>query len=176
MIPFEIADAIQILSRTPRVLREMLSGLDDKWLYADEGVGTWTPHGVIAHLIFGEQTDWIPSMQIILGDQRNKNFIPFDREGHLSLAKGRTIESLLHQFEQIRKENIDILQAADIISDDFSKTGIHPAFGEVTLSQLLAAWVVHDMTHIVQISRVIATQYVEEVGPWKEYMGVIKMG
>lgn len=147
--------------------------MDERWLHANEGGDTWSPHSIVAHLIFGEQTDWIPRMQIILSDKADKNFLPFDRQGHFILAQGRSIESMLHQFEQLRKENMHILSSVDIISDDLSKTGIHPAFGLVTLAQLLAAWVVHDMTHIVQISRIIAKQYETDVGPWKEYMGVL---
>ena len=164
---------MNILSRTPRVIEQLVSDLDDAWLHANEGPDTWTPHEVVAHLVFGEQTDWIPRMQIIMGEQNDNNFIPFDRSGHFSVAAGRTIESLLHQFSSLRHENLQILASMDIVEDDLRKTGVHPAFGEVTLSQLLAAWVVHDMTHISQISRVIAKQYEEAAGPWKAYMRIL---
>jgi hypothetical protein len=112
-------------------------------------------------------------MQIILSDQEDKSFAPFDRSGHFQIASGRPIEALLHQFQELRKENILILSAAEIGESELQKTGIHPAFGPVTLRQLLAAWVVHDMTHIYQIARTIAKQYEMEVGPWKEYMGIL---
>ncbi len=173
MIPLEISDVIGILSRTPRVIRELLTGLEENWLHADEGSDTWSPHSIVGHLIFGEQTDWIPRMQIILGEQENKNFIPFDRGGHFHLIQNRSIESLLFQFEQLRNENLMIFSAMDITTDDLRKTGIHPAFGPVTLAQLISSWAVHDMTHISQIVRVMAKQYIDEVGPWKEYLGVL---
>lgn len=176
MIPFELSDAIGIISRTPQVVRDLVSGLNEEWLHATEGPDTWSSHEVVAHLIFGEQTDWIPRMHIILSESDQKSFTPFDRKGHVALATGRSIESLLLQFEQLRKENLYILSSANISEDDLLKTGTHPAFGKVTLRQLLAAWAVHDMTHIHQISRVIARQYEVEVGPWKEYMGVLKGG
>ena len=173
MIPVAINDVISILSHTPSVVRDLVANLDEEWLHANEGEGTWSPHEVVAHLIYGEQTDWIPRMRIILDETSDKKFTPFDRAGHFPIAAGRTIDSLLHQFEQLRLENILILVAADLTEDDFRKEGIHPAFGPVTLGQLLASWVVHDMTHIYQISRTIAKQYEIEVGPWKEYMGVL---
>jgi DinB superfamily len=174
MISFELEDAITIISKTPTVVRELVSGLNEEWLHATEGPDTWSAHDIVAHYIYGEQTDWIPRIQIILSDKEEKTFTPFDRNGHFAVGKGRSIESLLNQFEQLRKENIQILLASDISSEDLEKTGIHPAFGPVTLRQLLAAWAVHDMTHIHQISRVIAKQYLVEVGPWKEFMGVLK--
>ena len=173
MISVEIPTVVNILTRTPDVIKALVSDLDETWLHAREGEGTWSPHEVVAHLIFGEQTDWIPRMQMILSDKDDKHFLPFDRNGHFQIAAGRSIESLLHQFEELRKENIYILSAADLTIDDLRKTGIHPAFGPVTLGQLLSSWVVHDMTHIYQISRTIAKQYETEVGPWKEYMGVL---
>ena len=174
MIKVEIPTVTSILTRTPEVIKDLVINLDETWLHANEGEGTWSPHEVVAHLIFGEQTDWIPRMQLILSDKEDKTFAPFDRNGHFQVAAGRTIESLLHQFEELRKENIHILLAADLIEDDLRKTAMHPALGTVTLGQLLASWVVHDMTHIYQISRTIAKQYEVEVGPWKEYMGILK--
>ena len=173
MLPF-ISEIIVILHETPSVVHHLVYNLDEKMIHANEGPGTWSPHDVVAHLIFGEQTDWIPRMQIILGDQEANAFTPFDRNGHFSLGEGRSIRALLHQFRQLRNENIDLLSSENITYDDLMKTGIHPAFGPVTLKQLLAAWAVHDMTHIHQISRVIAKQYEAEVGPWKAYMGVLK--
>jgi DinB superfamily len=173
MIPVNIDDVIRILTRTPATVRELVSGLDDQWLHTVEAPGTWSPHEIIAHLIFGEQTDWIPRMRIILNEDGDKNFTPFDRNGHFAIASGRSIESLLDQFEQLRLENILILSAEGLTEDDLPKEGIHPAFGPVTLRQLLASWVVHDMTHIYQISRIIAMQYEEEAGPWKAYMRIL---
>ena len=173
MIPLDITSVITILTRTPSTIRELVANLEDTWLHANEGPDTWSPHEVVAHLIYGEQTDWIPRMRIILDDESDKKFIPFDRAGHFPIAAGRSIDSLLHQFEQLRLENILILVAADLTEEDLRKEGIHPAFGPVTLGQLLAAWVVHDMTHISQIARIIARQYEVEVGPWKAYMRIL---
>ena len=173
MISVDLPTVTSILTRTPDVIKGLVIDLDETWLHANEGPDTWSPHQVVAHLIYGEQTDWIPRMQIILSDKEDKTFTPFNRSGHFQLATGRTIESLLHQFEELRKENIHILLAANLIEDDLRRTAIHPAFGTVTLGQLLASWVVHDMTHIYQISRTIAKQYEVEVGPWKEYLGIL---
>ena len=173
MIRVNIVDVINILTRTPDVIKSLVIDLDETWLHANEGTDTWSPHQVVAHLIFGEQTDWIPRMQLILSDKEDKTFAPFDRSGHFHIASGRSIESLLHQFEELRKENIHILLAADLVEDDLRRTAVHPAFGTITLGQLLASWVVHDMTHIYQISRTIAKQYEVEVGPWKEYLGIL---
>lgn len=173
MIPLDVTSVISILSRTPATVRELVSGLEDNWLHAREAPDTWSPHEIVAHLIYGEQTDWIPRMRIILDENSDKKFTTFDRAGHFPIAAGRSIDSLLHQFEQLRLENILILVAADLTEDDLLREGIHPAFGNVTLGQLLASWVVHDMTHIYQISRIIAKQYEKEVGPWKEYMGIL---
>lgn len=173
MISVDLPTVTSILTRTPDVIKGLVIDLDETWLHANEGPDTWSPHQVVAHLIYGEQTDWIPRMQIILSDKEDKTFTPFNRSGHFQLANGRTIESLLHQFEELRKENIHILLAANLIEDDLRRTAIHPAFGTVTLGQLLASWVVHDMTHIYQISRTIAKQYEVEVGPWKEYLGIL---
>ncbi len=173
MISVDIPTVISILTRTPDVIKGLVIDMDEAWLHANEGPDTWSPHQVVAHLIFCEQTDWIPRMQIILSDKEDKTFTPFDRSGHFQIAAGRSIESLLHQFEELRKENIHILLAANLIEDDLRKTAIHPAFGTITLGQLLASWVVHDMTHIYQISRTIAKQYEIEVGPWKEYLGIL---
>jgi len=173
MIPVDITSVITILTRTPATIRELVANLEDNWLHANEGPGTWSPHEVVAHLIYGEQTDWIPRMRIILDDTADKKFTTFDRAGHFSIAAGRSIDSLLHQFEQLRLENILILVAADLTEEDLRKEGIHPAFGPVTLGQLLASWVAHDMTHISQIARIIARQYEVEVGPWKAYMRIL---
>ena len=174
IIKVELTDIINILNRTPKVLRELIGGLDERWLHANEGPESWSPHSIVAHLIFVEQNDWIGPLRIILGDQENKNFNPIDREDHLRSAQGRSIESLLLQFEQLRKESLHILSSMDVISDDLAKEGIHPILGALTLAQLLSSWAVHDMTHIAQISRVIAKQYDLEVGPYKPYMGVLK--
>jgi hypothetical protein len=173
MIPVDVTSVINIISRTPATIRELVANLEDNWLHANEGPDTWSPHEVVAHLIFCEQTDWIPRMRIIMDETSDKKFTHFDRAGHFPIAAGRSIDSLLHQFEQLRLENILILVAADLTEEDLRKEGIHPAFGPVTLGQLLASWVAHDMTHISQIARIIARQYEVEVGPWKAYLRIL---
>lgn len=169
---FHIEEAIPVLERTPQVIEALLYGLADEWIYNNEGGDTWTPFDIVAHLVFGEKTDWIPRTQIILGEG-NKQFEPFDMEGHVKESKGKTMSQLLDEFKMLRKDNLALLKGIDFSAGTLDKTGIHPQLGRVTLQQLLAAWVVHDLTHIHQLSRVMAKQYEEAVGPWKQFMGVL---
>ncbi|OQP62576.1 hypothetical protein A3860_28205 [Niastella vici] len=169
---FDIEKAIPVLERTPQVIEALLNGLPDEWIYSNEGGDTWTPIDIVAHLIFGEKTDWIPRTQIILGEG-SRQFVPFDMEGHIKERKGKTMSQLLDEFTILRKENLALLKGIDFSGEILDKTGIHPQLGRVTLRQLLAAWVVHDLTHIHQLSRVMAKQYEEAVGPWKQFMGVL---
>lgn len=169
---FDIEKAMPVLERTPRVIEALLYQLADEWIYNNEGGDTWTPFDIVAHLIFGEKTDWIPRTQIILG-KGSKLFVPFDMEGHVKESKGKTMSQLLHEFTTLRKENLAVLQGIEFTEEMLDQTGIHPVLGPVTLRQLLAAWVVHDLTHIHQLSRVMAKQYEEAVGPWKQFMGVL---
>ena len=168
---FNLQQAIQILERTPQVVTSMLRGLDDAWTKSNEGKDTWSPYDIIGHYIHGEKTDWIPRMEIILG-LGDKNFIPFDRFAQFNDSKGKSLDDLLDEFSSLRSSNISKLKAA-VSDSDLQKTGIHPKFGPVTLEQLLAAWVAHDLTHIYQISRVMARQYDAAVGPWKEFMRIL---
>lgn len=170
---FRLQQAIEILSRTPAVVETMLTGLSDDWVMRNEGGDTWSPYDIIGHYIEGEKNDWITRMQIILGDQPEKTFTPFDRFAQFENSKGKSLTQLIDEFKQLRKENLFKLQAANITDADLDKTGIHPHFGPVTLRQLLATWVAHDLGHINQVSRVMAKQYAVEVGPWKEYLSVI---
>ena len=166
---FKLAEAIEVLQSTPGTLRTFFQHLSDPWINNNEGPDTWSPYMVLAHLIYGEQTDWIPRTLIIL-DAEDKHFVPFDRFAHL--GEKRSLPDLLDAFEQLRKENIGVLKSRQLGAADLDKTGIHPEFGEVTLRQLLAAWVAHDLGHIHQISRTMAYQYLEEVGPWPKYLAV----
>lgn len=170
---FRLQQAIEILSRTPNVVETMLAGMSDEWVMQNEGGDTWSPYDVIGHYIEGERNDWITRMQIILGDQPEKTFTPFDRFAQFENSKGKALSQLLDEFKQLRSENLNKLRAANITEADLDKTGIHPHFGTVTLRQLLATWVVHDLGHINQVSRVMAKQYATEVGPWTEYLSVI---
>ena len=169
---FNIQQAIQILERTPSVVETLLKDLDDDWTMQNEGGETWSAFDIVGHYIHGEKTDWIPRMQIILGEG-DKHFVPFDRFAQFEESKGKTLAQLLAEFDILRKENLNILRGISYTDELFDRKGIHPTFGEVTLRQLLATWVVHDLTHIHQLSRVLAKQYQQEVGPWYEFLGVL---
>lgn len=171
---YNLNDAVNILERTPILLRTMLEGLPEEWLNNNEGEDTWSPYDVVGHLVHGEKTDWIGRMSIILSDAEDKTFEPFDRFAQFEDSKGKTITMLLDEFAALREQNLNTLQEKGITEEDFVRTGIHPAFGEVKLSQLLSTWVVHDLSHMAQISRVMAKQYKEEVGPWQEYLSILK--
>lgn len=170
---FSITSALQILERTPAVLETMLNNLQDGWTLGNEGENTWSAFDIIGHFIHGEKTDWIPRMHIILNDNAEKRFTPFDRFAQFTDSSGKSLEELLHEFKTLRVQNIAQLNSIEFTDELLNKTGIHPTFGSVTLKQLLAAWVVHDLTHIYQISRVMAKQYEAEVGPWKQFLGVL---
>ena len=172
LMQFDIEKALPVLERTPRVIEALLHGLADEWIYSNEGGDSWTPFDIVAHLIHGEKTDWLPRAQIILGEG-NKQFVPFDMKGHIKESEGKTMSQLLDEFTILRKHNLAILKEMDITNEKLDRTGIHPEQGPVTLRQLLAAWVVHDLTHIHQLSRVMAKQYDEAVGSWKKWMGVL---
>jgi uncharacterized damage-inducible protein DinB len=169
---FNLNETIDILQRTPKVLRHLLGNISHDWTDNNEGPETWSPYDVVGHLIHGEQTDWIPRAQIIL-EAADKNFIPFDRFAQFDNSKDKTLYQLLNQFEVIRNQNIATLKAMNLTDEQLELKGIHPEFREVTLQQLLATWAVHDLGHIGQITRVMAKQYKEEVGPWKNYLGVL---
>ena len=169
---FKIDDALPILERTPQVVSLLLRNLPAGWIYQNEGGETWTAYDVIGHYIHGEKTDWIPRMQIILGDG-DKHFVPFDRFAQFRDSKGKTLEQLLDEFASLRKQNIQQLKSIELTGQVLNRKGIHPQFGEVTFKELLSSWVVHDLTHINQITRVMAKQYTEAVGPWKAYMSIL---
>ena len=170
---FNIDKAMPILERTPTIVTMLLKHLDNDWIYNNEGPDTWSPFDVVGHYIHGEKTDWIPRLNIILGDQDDKRFVPFDRFAQFRDSKGKSLDELLDEFARLRNENIDKLKKVKLDEATLSKKGIHPAFGEVTLEQLLSSWVVHDLGHISQITRVLAKQYKEAVGPWTGYMGIL---
>lgn len=176
MMQFHLTTSLEILERTPDVLAAMLHGLSDDWTTPNEGGETWSAYDIVGHLIHGEKTDWIPRMEIILAGKADRTFEPFDRFAQFADSKGKSLVQLLAEFKQLRAENIAKLRAKKLTDADFAKTGTHPAFGEVTLTQLLATWTVHDLTHIAQIARVLAKQYKDEVGPWKAYLGVLSRG
>jgi hypothetical protein len=171
---FTLEKSIEILERTPDVLNVMLQNLSTEWTANNEGGETWSAYDIVGHLIHGEKTDWMPRAGIILSSKADKTFEKFDRFSQFEDSKGKSLAELLVEFKILRKKNIELLRSKNLKQSDFRQKGIHPAFGEVTLSQLLSTWVVHDLNHIAQISRVIAKQYKTEVGPWVEYLGVLK--
>jgi hypothetical protein len=174
-VDFDLNKSISLLERTPRVLESMLSGLGTEWTDATEGADTWSPFNVLGHLIDGEETDWMGRTRIILGNApaSERRFVPFEMTRHLTATKGRTMQELLARFAQLRGQNIAELRSLNLKPADLERTGVHPKFGTVTLSQMLATWTVHDLAHIAQISRVMANQYKEAVGPWREYLGIL---
>ena len=170
---FDLNDSIEILERTPMVVTALLSGLSNRWLFNNEGNDSWSPYDIIGHYIEGEKTDWIPRMRIILSNDDDKRFVRFDRFAQLNNDKNKPIDVLLNEFSEWRRKNILELKGANVDEEKLNKKGIHPAFGEVTLRQLLAAWVAHDLNHIGQISRVMAKQFKDEIGPWTKYISIV---
>ena len=171
---FEKDKAIEILKRTPSTIEALLKGISKEWLMNNEGENTWSPYDIVGHLIHGEKTDWIPRAKIILSDSQNKTFEPFDRFAKMGENQKRDIEELLEEFKKLRTENLKELQSLQVDESTLRKKGMHPELGEVNLQELLSTWVVHDLGHISQISRVMAKQYKDEVGVWKEYLGILK--
>lgn len=166
-------EAIAILSRTPRTLNALLRDLPDGWILAHEGGETWSPFDVIGHLIHGERTDWLPRAQIIVKQGEAREFDKFDRWAQFRESSGRTLTALLDEFAVLRQDSLRALDALRLTEADLDRRGRHPELGVVTLRQLLATWVAHDLDHVVQISRVLASQYSEEVGPWRAYLRII---
>jgi hypothetical protein len=170
---FDLADAVQILERTPATFRSLLAGLSDSWVTPNEGAETFSAWDNLGHLIHGEKTDWIERARVIVEQLPNRRFEPFDRFAHYRESKGKSVAELLDEFDQLRNSNLATLRAWKITDAELDFEGEHPAFGAVSLRQLLATWVVHDLGHIAQTARVLAKQYKEEVGPWRAYLPVL---
>ncbi len=171
---FSLDEAIAVLTRTPAALDALLRGLPDTWMRRNEGKDTWSAFDILGHLIVGERTDWVPRVRIILLNGETRPFDPFDRFAQLKLNPDQTIGQRLDDFARLRSESLAALQALNLQPEDLARRGTHPGLGPVTLSELLAAWAVHDLTHLHQLSRVMAHQYREAVGPWAAYMGVLR--
>ena len=165
---------ISLLTRTPATLDALLRDLPECWTMQDEGANTWSAQEIVGHLIHGERTDWIPRANRILKFGESQAFDPFDRLAQRRESAGKSLGQLLDEFAQARAENLDLLRAMNLQPADLEKRGRHPALGMVTLSQLLATWAAHDLTHLHQLSRVMAHQYREAVGPWSVYLGVLQ--
>jgi hypothetical protein len=170
---FALSSGIAVLSRTPATLRAMLDGLPPDWTDATEGPETWSPYVIVGHLIHGERTDWIGRAKIILDQGANRRFEPYDRFAQFRESQGRSLTDLLDEFAQLRAANLHTLEGWHLGEEQFALEGEHPAFGAVTLRQLLATWVVHDLGHIAQIARVMAKQYRDAIGPWSEYLPIV---
>ena len=170
---FDLDEGLAVLTRTPATLRALLAGLPAPWTSANEGPDTWSPQDVVGHLIHGEETDWIPRAKIILTKGESQAFEPFDRFAQARRFTGWSLERLLDRFGEARAEGIATLRGWHLTGEQLARCGRHPELGQVTLSQLLASWVVHDLGHIAQISRVMAKQYTAAVGPWKAYLPVL---
>ncbi|MCJ8008632.1 DinB family protein [Lederbergia wuyishanensis] len=171
---FNLNEAIEVLERTPTTLEFFLSGLSNGWLECNEGEGTWNATEVIEHLIEGEKTNWIPRLEFMLQEGESKPFPPFDRFSHLNDSEKKSIEEKLLEFKTIRMQNIEKLESFIEPELHLELTGSHPEFGVVRVRELIATWVTHDLTHIAQIVRVMAKRYKEDVGPWVEYLGILK--
>ena len=172
-IDFHLEKSFELLERTPTVIEQLLAGLSNEWINNNEGGETFSPYDVVGHLVHGETNDWVARTKKILSEN-DKGFAIFDRFAMYKESKGKTIEELLIEFKVQRKKNVDFIRALNITEDMLDKKGIHPKFGEVTLRQLLSTWTVHDLGHIGQIVRVMAKQYKNNVGPWVEYLRILK--
>jgi hypothetical protein len=170
---FDLEEGIAVLERTPAVFRALLAGLPETWITSDEGAETFTAFDNVGHLIHGERTDWLARADIIRTQGGDRRFTPYDRFAQVRESKGKTLAQLLDEFAELRAENLVTLRSWTLTDRELELEGVHPAFGEVTLRQLLAAWVAHDLGHIAQTSRVMAKRYREAIGPWRAYLPVM---
>ena len=169
---FDLYDAVAVLERAPASLKTLLDGLPDTWVRATEGDGTWSPYDVIGHLIHGERTDWIPRVRHILAGKTDP-FEPFDRTAQFRESQNKSLNGLLTTFADLRRENLEALKEMKLRPEDLQKPGLHPDLGPVTLGQLLATWVAHDLDHIGQIARTMAKVYKNATGPWSAYLSIL---
>ncbi len=171
---FDLEQTIALLERTPAALNALLRGLPETWTLHNEGENSWAVFDVIGHLIHGERTDWMPRVRRVLEHGESRPFDPFDRLAQMRESQGKSLPQLLDEFDRLRAENLRELRAMNLRHDDFGKLGRHPALGAVTLSELLATWATHDLTHLHQITRIMAHQYRDAVGPWRKFLGVLR--
>jgi len=171
---YNVAHALEILERTPGVLSSLLYGLSDDWIMNNEGPETFSPYDVVGHLIHGEKADWTERIKRIQEYGNTKAFDIFDRFAMYEESKGKSMQQLLQEFDGLRKNNISWFRSLQLTETDLDKPGLHPKLGEVTLRNLVSTWVVHDLTHLAQITRVMAKQYKEEVGPWVQFFRILE--
>lgn len=169
-----LENTIALLGRTPVALDALLRGLPEMWTERNEGGNTWNVRMVVAHLIHADEENWMPRARMILSAGETQSFAPFDREGHVRRSEGKTLAQLLEDFGQARTKGLDELRGMKLTPHDLVRRGRHPSFGAVTLSELLATWAAHDLTHLHQISRIMAHQYRDAVGPWAQFLGVMQ--
>ena len=169
-----LEECLSIQTRTPETLDTLLRGLPAAWTEATEGPRTWSAHSVVGHLIHGEKADWMPRLAIILEFGLNRSFDGFDREAQFRQSHGKALAELLDEFGSLRQNNVSRLRALNLQPEHLEQKGMHPALGPVSVRQLLATWTAHDLAHILQVSRVMAKRYKHEVGPWAEYLSVMK--
>jgi hypothetical protein len=174
MTEFNPAETTAVLTRTPTTMNALLRGLPDIWIRTNEGTDTWSAFDILGHLIHAERVDWMPRIRIILQNGEARPFDPLDRLAQLKESQGKSLDQLLDDFTTLRSESLTALQALNLQPEDLTRRGRHPALGAVTLSQLLSTWAVHDLTHLHQLSRVMAHQYRDAVGPWNSYLGVLQ--
>jgi len=170
----DLQNTISLLTRAPAALDALLRDLPEAWTLRNEGENTWSAFDIIGHLNHGERTDWMPRARMVLQFGETQPFEAFDRQGHAREIQGKSLGQLLDEFARLRAENLAELRALNLRQEDLERRGRHPALGIVTLSQLLATWAAHDLTHLHQISRVMAHQYRAAVGPWSAYLGVLQ--
>lgn len=170
---FDLATGVAILERTPSAMRAMLAGLPPVWTDATEGPDTWSPYVIVGHLIHGERADWIPRARIVLAQGPDRRFIPYDRFAQFRESRGKSLGDLLDEFADLRAANLVTLAGWGLTDTELALEGEHPEFGRVTLRQLLATWVVHDLGHLAQTARVMAKQYREAIGPWRAYLPIV---
>jgi hypothetical protein len=173
MTEHNLQNTISLLTRTAAALNALLRDLPEAWTLRNEGENTWSAFDVVAHLIHGERTDWMPRVRMVLKFGETQAFAPFDRWGHIRESQGKSLAQLLDEFARLRSESLSELRTLNLQPEDLARRGRHPALGAVTLSELLATWAAHDLTHLHQISRIMANQYREAVGPWRAYLGVL---
>jgi DinB superfamily len=173
---FDSAGLITLLERTPIVLDALLRGLPDEWTGANEGGENWSAYDILGHLIHGERTDWMPRIRIIIEHGDSRAFDPFDRFAQIDESVGKDTAALLTEFADLRWANVESLRALNLTPAQLDLPGLHPALGPVTMKQLLSTWQAHDLNHIHQITRVLAWQQRESVGPWREYLGILRRG
>jgi hypothetical protein len=170
---FDLANGIAVLQRTPHAMRAMLTDLPSEWIEATEGPETWSPYDILGHLIHGERTDWIARAEIILAQRPQRRFTPFDRFAQFRDSQGKPLAELLDEFARLRAENLKTLASWNVTDAQLELEGEHPEFGPVTLRQLFATWVAHDLGHIAQTARVMAKQYRDAIGPWRAYLPIM---